>query len=92
MTPKTIIVKIEIENTEALVDALEHLVDVFGASFYTLVVDGVPQRMGDRHLDVEEREGRAIASALRRVHTPATFDPVLDDVLGDHANFEHPIP
>jgi hypothetical protein len=88
---KTIILKIEIENPEALNDALATLVETHGASFYTLVVDGVPQRMGDRHLDVEEREGRAIASALRRVHAPATFDPVLDDVLGDHANFEHPI-
>lgn len=89
---KTIILKIEIEHHEALTAALENLVETHGASFYTLVVDGVPQRMGDRHLDVEEREGRAIARALRRVHAPATFDPVLDDVLGDHANFEHPIP
>jgi hypothetical protein len=64
---KTLYIKVEIDEQHALMDALEGLVDTHGASFYTLVVDGKPQRMGDAHLDVEEREGRAIANALKKV-------------------------
>ena len=63
----TYYIKVETDEREALMDALENLVEAHGASFYTLVVDGVPQRMGDQHLDVEEREGRAIAQALTKV-------------------------
>jgi len=63
----TYIIKVEIGNKDALMDALEGLVDTHGASFYTLVVDGEPQRMGDAHLDVEEREGQAIANALNNI-------------------------
>jgi len=60
----TYYIKVETDEREALMDALENLVEAHGASFYTLVVDGVPQRMGDQHLAVEEREGQVIAAAL----------------------------
>jgi hypothetical protein len=60
-------IKIEIENADALYDALGDLVDTHGLSYYTLVVDGVAQSMGDRHLDVEEREAEAVTLALRGV-------------------------
>jgi hypothetical protein len=60
-------IKIEIENTDALYEALGDLVDTHGLSYYTLVVDGVAQSMGDAHLDPEEREAEAVALALRGV-------------------------
>jgi hypothetical protein len=60
-------IKIEIENAEALYAALGDLVDTHGLSYYTLVVDGVAQSMGDAHLDPEEREAEAVALALRGV-------------------------
>jgi hypothetical protein len=89
---KSIIVKIEIENWAAMIEAMENLVEEHGASFYTLVVDGEPQRMGDRHLDVEEREALAIAKTLRRVRRVETPDPALEDVLGTGPFPDHPIP
>ena len=60
-------IKVEIENDDALYDALEGLVETHGASFYTLVADGVALRMGDAHLDREDREAEAVALALRGV-------------------------
>lgn len=59
-------IKIEIENADALYEALGDLVDTHGLSYYTLVVDGVAQSMGDAHLDPEEREAEAVAAALHR--------------------------
>jgi hypothetical protein len=67
MNMATLYIKVEIEDKDALMDALDGLVETHGASFYTLVVDGEPQRMGDAHLDIEEQEGRAIADALNNM-------------------------
>jgi hypothetical protein len=64
----TYIIKVEVENKDALTDALEGLVEEHGASFYTLVVDRTPQRMGDAHLYVEEQEAEAIANALNNMN------------------------
>ena len=63
----TLYIKVEIDEQDVLMDALEGLVETHGASFYTLVVDGEPQRMGDAHLYVEEREAEAIADALNNI-------------------------
>ena len=64
----TLYIKVEVENKDALMDALEGLVEEHGASFYTLVVDGTPQRMGDAHLYVEEQEAKVIANALNNMN------------------------
>lgn len=63
----TYIIKVEIEDKDALMDALDGLVEEHMASYYTLVVDGKAQRMGDAHLYVEEREAEAIADALNNI-------------------------
>jgi hypothetical protein len=65
---KTLYIKVEIDEQDVLMDALEGLVETHGASFYTLVVDGTPQRMGDAHLYVEEQEAKVIANALNNMN------------------------
>lgn len=84
-------IKIEAPDLDTLDTILAPLVEEHGGSHYTLVVDGEAQRMSDRHLDEEEREGRAIASALRRLRRGETPDPVLEDVLGTGPFPDHPI-
>lgn len=62
----TYIIKAEIENEDALYEALETLVETHGASFYTLVRDGEPLKVAfhDPHLTWEQKQAEVIANAL----------------------------
>jgi hypothetical protein len=78
----TYIVKIDCDDSVAMYDALQDLVEEHDASYYTLVVDGKPLPEWEPHLWVEQAQAEGIAAALAAVTDD--YDRLYAEVCARH--------